>query len=149
VINKSSLLKLDLYNIAKGGFYMFWNVFYKLCEENNTKPNTVAKTIGVSSATCTKWKNGAIPNGDTLLKLADYLGVSVDYLLGRTDEPNGYNINNVDTTVNGTQANAINNISNNNECYDIINALGQLSKTNRLRAIADILDLIDEKYKTA
>ena len=76
---------------------MFWNVFYKLCEENNTKPNAVAKTIGVSSATCTKWKNGAVPNGETLLKLADCLNVSVDYLLGRNEESksvnNSYNQN--------------------------------------------------------
>ena len=105
---------------------MFWNIFYKLCEEKHTKPNAVAKIIGASSATCTKWKNGTIPNGDTLLKLADYLGVSVDYLLGRADSPeinnqtisdnatittgniNGNNnnsISNTNTTVNGTQCN--------------------------------------------
>lgn len=69
---------------------MFWDRFYQLCEENNTKPNAVAKMIGVSSATCTKWKNGAVPNGETLLKLANHLNVSVDYLLGRVREPNGY-----------------------------------------------------------
>jgi transcriptional regulator with XRE-family HTH domain len=67
---------------------MFWNTFYKLCEKNHTKPNTIAKEIGISSATCTKWKNGAIPNGETLLKLAERFNCSVDYLLGRTDEPN-------------------------------------------------------------
>lgn len=67
---------------------MFWNIFYQLCVEKNTKPNAVAKVIGVSNSTCTKWKNGSIPNGEILLKLADYLGVSVDYLLGRTDNPN-------------------------------------------------------------
>lgn len=69
---------------------MLWDRFYQLCEENNTKPNAVAKMIGVSSATCTKWKNGAVPNGETLLKLANHLNVSVDYLLGRVREPNGY-----------------------------------------------------------
>lgn len=66
---------------------MFWDNFLKICETHNTKPNTVAKLIGISNATCTKWKNGAIPNGETLLKLADYLGVSVDYLLGREQQP--------------------------------------------------------------
>ncbi|MBQ7283973.1 MAG: helix-turn-helix transcriptional regulator, partial [Oscillospiraceae bacterium] len=29
----------------------------------------------------TKWKNGSVPTGETLQKLADYFGVSVDYLL--------------------------------------------------------------------
>lgn len=33
------------------------------------------------------WKNNnAIPNGETLNKIADYLDVSVDYLLGRKDK---------------------------------------------------------------
>lgn len=67
---------------------MFWDIFYKICIEQGTKPNPVAKQIGVSSSTVTSWKNGGIPNGETLLKLADYLNVSVDYLLGRTTEKN-------------------------------------------------------------
>lgn len=71
---------------------MFWDIFYKVCIEQGTKPNPVAKQIGISSSTVTSWKNGGIPNGETLLKLSDYLGVSTDYLLGRTDEPKGTNI---------------------------------------------------------
>lgn len=30
---------------------------------------------------------GSVPKADTLAKIADYLGCSVDYLLGRTDNP--------------------------------------------------------------
>ena len=60
---------------------MFWNVLYRLCEANSTKPYVVAKEIGASNSVCTKWKNGSIPNGETLLKLANYFNVSVDYLL--------------------------------------------------------------------
>ena len=63
----------------------FWNCLYDLCLQKNCKPNTVAKAIGLSTATATKWKNGAIPNGEALTKIADYLDCSVDYLLGRTE----------------------------------------------------------------
>lgn len=67
---------------------MFWKRFYELCISKNTKPNPVAKDIGISSGVVTKWKNGTtIPNGETLIKIADYLDCSVDYLLGRTDNP--------------------------------------------------------------
>ncbi len=66
---------------------MFWERLYKMCLQRNCKPNTVAKAVGLSSATATKWKNGAIPNGEALIKIADYLGCSIDYLLGRTDNP--------------------------------------------------------------
>ena len=65
---------------------MFWNNFIKLCAQNNVKPNNVTKQLGLSTATATDWKKGRIPRDVTLHKLADYFGVSVDYLL-RTDEP--------------------------------------------------------------
>lgn len=82
-----------------------------------------------------------------LAKIADYLDCSVDYLLGRTDEPNGYNnISNIDTTVNGTQANIINNDRNNDNFDEVKNILNHLSTATKFRAIADILDLLEEKY---
>lgn len=33
------------------------------------------------------WKKGGVPRVDAVVKLAGYLGVSTDYLLGLTDEP--------------------------------------------------------------
>lgn len=65
----------------------FWERLYELCLKKGCKPNTIAKSIGLSTATATKWKNGSIPNGEALAKIADYLDCSVDYLLGRTDYP--------------------------------------------------------------
>ena len=67
---------------------LFWDRFYNACAQKGTKPNPVAKEIGISSGIVTKWKNnGTVPNGETLTKIADYLGCSVDYLLGRDAEP--------------------------------------------------------------
>lgn len=66
---------------------MFWDRFIELCSEHNTKPNPVAKELGLSSGSVTKWKkSGAIPNSVTLQKIADYFSVSINYLLGNTDE---------------------------------------------------------------
>lgn len=59
-----------------------------MCIESGTKPNPVAKAIGLSTAICTRWKNGTVPNADILLKISDYFDVSVDYLLGKTDKKN-------------------------------------------------------------
>lgn len=64
----------------------FWDCFYQECTRNNTKPNPLAKGLGISSGVVTKWKNGSIPNGEQLIKIADALGVSVDYLLGRDEK---------------------------------------------------------------
>lgn len=67
---------------------MFWNRFYELCLQRGTKPNPLGKNIGISSGIITKWKTeNTLPNGETLIKIADYFNVSIDYLLGRTDNP--------------------------------------------------------------
>ncbi len=66
---------------------MFWERFYALCLEHDTKPNPVGEKLEISSGAITKWKNGAAPSGDTLKKIARYFGVTTDYLLGETDSP--------------------------------------------------------------
>lgn len=60
---------------------MFWEKFYSLCLKNNVKPFSVVKSLGISQGSITKWKNGSIPSGATLAKLAEYFGVTVDELM--------------------------------------------------------------------
>lgn len=70
---------------------MFWDRFYDLCIERGTKPNPLAHDIGVSSGAVSKWKiEGTLPSGEVLKRIADYLDCSVDYLLGRTDNPEAH-----------------------------------------------------------
>lgn len=66
---------------------MFWETLSNLCNERGVSPNGVCAELGLSNATATKWKNGAIPRQSTLRKIADYFGVSVSYLLGVVDDP--------------------------------------------------------------
>lgn len=48
----------------------------------------VALELGVSAPTVSDWESGKIcPTAKKLARLAQLLGVSTDYLLGRTDEP--------------------------------------------------------------
>ena len=65
---------------------MFWDIFIKLCNEHNTKPNPVAKQLGISSGAVTKWKSGATPNDTTLYKIADYFNVSIEHLKGQEEK---------------------------------------------------------------
>lgn len=60
---------------------MFWEIYSELCKSQNTTPSAVAKAIGLSNAIPTKWKNGALPKGEILLKLSDHFDCSIDYLL--------------------------------------------------------------------
>ncbi len=68
---------------------MFWEKFCSLCESKEKKPNRVCSELDLSSATATKWKNGTLPNAETLIKIADYFDVSVDYLLDHVDSADG------------------------------------------------------------
>lgn len=67
---------------------MFWEKFINLCNQKGISANAVCADLGLSNATATKWKNGAIPRATTLKKIADYFETSTTYLLGLTDEPN-------------------------------------------------------------
>ena len=62
---------------------MFWEMFLKLCAEKDIKPTPLARQLGISGATITKWKRGAKPSAENLEKLSEYFGVSVDTLLCR------------------------------------------------------------------
>jgi len=65
---------------------MFWERFYSLCLENNTKPNPVTSKLGFSKQAATNWKNGSIPEGKNLQKIATFFDVSPAYLLGYSDD---------------------------------------------------------------
>ena len=61
---------------------MFYERLNTICNENNITVTKLLKDLNLSTSKGTAWKNGSIPNGDTLSKIADYFDVSVDYLLG-------------------------------------------------------------------
>ena len=65
---------------------MFWSRFIELCNRNKVYPNTVCAQLGFSKATATKWKSGAVPRDTTLKRIADYFGVTVDYLIGQNQQ---------------------------------------------------------------
>lgn len=60
---------------------MFYDVFTSLCEEKGVSPNKALTDCGISRTSSAKWREGAIPRGITLQKLADYFEVTTDYLL--------------------------------------------------------------------
>lgn len=67
----------------------FWNRFESLCQENGEKPTPLVKKLGIPAGSVTSWKNGSVPHHGTLLKIADYFGVTVDYLLGNEAKEKG------------------------------------------------------------
>lgn len=62
---------------------MFWDNFTYLCKKNEETPTRVALKLGLASSAVTKWKRGAVPNGNTLNKIAEYFKTSVDFLISK------------------------------------------------------------------
>ena len=60
---------------------MFWDNFSVLCNLIGKKPSVVAADLGLSNSITTKWKNGAVPNGDILAKMSEYFNTTTDFLL--------------------------------------------------------------------
>ncbi len=65
---------------------MFFNRFKALCEERGISVYRACTDIGLNRSAVAKWKSGGQPNGTTAPKLADYFGVTTDYLLGKSDD---------------------------------------------------------------
>lgn len=64
----------------------FFEQYSRLCKERGMSANGAAKEIGLPSSSVTYWKRGSLPQQRTLERVAEYFGVSTDYLLGYTDE---------------------------------------------------------------
>jgi len=57
-------------------------------EHKSLLQKDVANYIGISQQAVARWEKGETePDSETLVKLAELFGCSVDYLLGRTDNP--------------------------------------------------------------
>lgn len=60
----------------------------QLREDKGLTQEELAKALGIARPTLASWEIGRRePDFETTTKIADFFGVSVDYLLGRTDDP--------------------------------------------------------------
>lgn len=75
-----------------------YEVFAKLLDESNKKAADVARATEIPSSTFTDWKKGrSTPKQEKLKKIADYFGVSVEYLMtGEEKKENPYAITSKD-----------------------------------------------------
>lgn len=75
------------FNMPKstGVCFVFYDNICALCRSRNEKITPVVKAIGLSTGVISKWRNGATPDSKTLVKIADYFGVTVESLL--SDQP--------------------------------------------------------------
>jgi transcriptional regulator with XRE-family HTH domain len=64
----------------------FYKNYIKLCAEKGVSSSAVAEKIGLSRTSPHGWKKGKMPSDVNLQKIADYFGVTVEYLNGEEEE---------------------------------------------------------------
>lgn len=57
----------------------------ELCEERGITMTKLQEELGLSSSLIRKWKTNTSPSIDKVMTIAQYFGVSIDYLMGLSD----------------------------------------------------------------
>ena len=63
----------------------FFTKYKMLCEEKGIGVSIAAEKMGFARSATTRWRNGSTPDMKTINTIADFFGVSADYLLGNTE----------------------------------------------------------------
>ncbi len=69
-----------VYNLERD-FVMFYDNLKSVCDKLGLKVTPTIENAGLKKSNGTKWKQGILPNAEAVIKLANYLNVSTDYLL--------------------------------------------------------------------
>lgn len=64
----------------------FYEKYLCLCNSINKSPSAVALELKIGKPSVTRWKNGATPRDATVLKIADYFGVTATELMAGVGE---------------------------------------------------------------
>lgn len=118
------------------------------CKRKNIKIGEILQACNINHSFLYDIKNkNRAPSVDKLSAIADYLGVSVDYLLGRTDNQN--TINQVNTGDVGNNSNVNVNAPNISELdemsKELLNQFNSLSIVDRSKVIVFIDELKNKK----
>jgi transcriptional regulator with XRE-family HTH domain len=126
---------------------MFYNLVKALCIQHNTNITRLAKELGISSSVPTAWKNGAQPRIDTVKKIADYFGVTAEYLL--SSEGATTNIRAEDSVV--VNANSGNVAINSNQLsemeQEVLRIFRTLDMRDKNRVMSYLYNIEDELKK--
>lgn len=123
-----------------------------IAKERNTIIKDMLSELSLGSNTMSALYHGKSIAFDSLAKIADYLDCSVDYLLGRTDNPNitadtyinGDN-NGIQAVNNGNNSNLTVNGNTRNDTEELVELIQSLSLVQRAKIITEIDEMKNKK----
>lgn len=65
----------------------FYEKYVQLCNQIGKSPSAVAIELKLGKPSVSRWKNGSKPRDSSILKVANYFGISPEWLKGETDDP--------------------------------------------------------------
>jgi len=84
--HKYKNVKINLKTEQKRMYINFIKRLEQLMYDEKISEYKLTQELNLSKSAIWNWKQGSYPTADKLVKLADYFEVSVDYLLGRSDD---------------------------------------------------------------
>ncbi|EAF7059043.1 XRE family transcriptional regulator [Listeria monocytogenes] len=103
------------------------DVIKKLCKKRGISVTMLENELGLPDNTIYQWKN-RMPNIERLQVVADYFNVSIDYLVGRTDNPT------IDTDIPS-------------EATTLAAHIDPSATEEDMKKILEYIDFIQQKYK--
>ena len=72
----------------------FYSRYEQLCKEKGLSPQSkeIMNALNVSSGTITGWSKGSKPNYDTIIKISEFFGIDVRYILELSDSKHNEDI---------------------------------------------------------
>lgn len=117
------------------------------CSVANVTSNKLGIESGLGKDIVANLKKGSMLSADKLAEIANYLNVSVDYLLGRTDEPNSSMSNN-SISATDIKGNNVQTIGGNETISKRDRELLQKINSLSFDDYADIISYINSKIKS-
>lgn len=124
---------------------MFTEKFMYLLQINNLTAYKVSKGTGISQGLMNEYKNGIkTPNIENLVKIANFLNCTTDYLLGRTDKPDmTITVNQTGEIIEASPINAINNAGQplSEMTAELVKMFETLNFSNKMKVMNFVIDL--------
>ena len=141
------------YTKKEGKFMTISQRIFSLLEQKGLTQKMLAESIGVSAAAVSEWrKKGTTPSAEKISAIAEFLGVSVEYILtGQTSSNSLKNENNTDILIAGNSENSKNIVSSfyesqERENKEILNLINGLPLEEKAKLILQLYEL-DKKHK--
>ena len=127
---------------------MFYDIFEDLCRSKRIAPSALTRKLGMSASAPGRWKTGSLPDLETAIKIADFFGVSIDYLVRGSDwsQASASNVSGGAAVVQGSHGNTVSVSSQGNDQSDLHGFEAELIRIYRGLGMREKMAMMQHAY---